>query len=111
MNSTVILLVCISLALLGLGFWAWVLTSSKPVVFYSLMCSTAILFAGYFAATRQQIDLSWALPFLAAMAFAGRGGGMWWRSRKEPLLRLPASLLLCNSLLSLGGAVAAFLSR
>ena len=109
MSPAVILLVAVSLSVLVLSFCAWRLTSSRSVIFNGFFGSGAILFAAWFLANRQQLHLTYVIPFVVAMAFMGRGGALWWRSRKgEATLSLPSTLLLAAAVLSFLGAVAAF---
>lgn len=106
-----ILLIAVSLGTLGLGLQAWRLTSSRSVIFNTLLCSTGLLFAGYSAATPQNLQLSYIIPFLVAMAFGGRAGGLWWRGRtQESELRQPAVIMFGIALLSLVAASAAFVA-
>ena len=109
MTPAVILLIAVSLSVLVLSFCAWRLTSSRSVIFNGFFGSAAILFAAWFLEGRQQLQLACVIPFVVAMAFLGRGGALWWRSRKgEATLRVPSMLLLAAAVLSFVGAVAAY---
>ena len=110
MSSSAILLVIASLVVLALGLQAWRLTSSRSVIFNTLLCSAGLLFAGYFAASKQNVQLSYVIPFLVAMAFSGRAWAFWWRSRQEVDLKWPARLMFIVSAVALSASVPAFLS-
>lgn len=90
-----------SLITLILGVFAWRLTSSRSVVFNTLLSSAGLLFAGHFVETQQNIQLSYVIPFLVFALFAGRAIGFGWRSRAEQELRIPAALLGAVSVLCL----------
>ena len=100
MNTTVFLLSGISLTTLLLGLFTWRLTSSKPIIFYSIFASVAFLLTAYGIATKQAGQLTFIMPFLVTMLLAGRALGVYWRTffKGESELRMPAHLL--------GGAVA-----
>ena len=114
MNPTVILLSCISFASLALGFYAWKLTSSRSIIFNTLVGSFGLLLAAYLIAqkipvTEPKHNATFIIPFFVTMLFLGRGGGLWWRARKkEPELGLVAVLLLVMGVLALVGTIAAF---
>jgi len=114
MNPTVILLSCISFAALALGFYAWKLTSSRSIIFNSLIGSFGLLLSAYLITENIPVNepkhqAIWVIPFFVTMLFLGRGGGIWWRARKkEPELGLVATLLLIMGFLALIGTVAAF---
>ena len=105
-----IILTAASLAVLILGFQAWRLTTSRSVIFNTLLCSTGLLFAGCFAASGQNLQLSYVIPFLAAMAFGGRAAALGWRSRRETELKSPAALMFVVALVALTAALPAFFS-
>jgi hypothetical protein len=112
MSPIIIILSAVSLAILVLGLVAWRLTSSRSVIFNTLLCSAGMLFAAYFAATKQNLQLTYIIPFFVAMAFAGRGGALWWRARRgETELQTPASILFGIALLALTATIAAFSAR
>src|SRR5437879_520842 len=114
MNSVITLLICISFLALALGFYAWKLTSSRSIIFNTLLGSFGLLLAAYLIAqkipaTEPKHNATFIIPFFVTMLFLGRGGGLWWRSRKkDPQLRLVAVLQLLAGILSLVGTVAAF---
>lgn len=110
MTFTVVLLLTISLATLVAGFFAWRMTSSRPLLLNILFSSAAILIAAGYAGSRHNLQMSFIMPFLAAMLIAGRGGAFFIRSRRaEPELRAPSLMLLGTAGFALIGAVAAFL--
>lgn len=111
MPPITIFLAAVSLATLGLGLRAWVLTSSRSVIFNTMLCSAGLLFAGYFSATKENVQLSYIIPFFVAMAFTGRAGALWWRARRlEADLLKPALILFGIAFLALGAASAAFVA-
>src|SRR2546427_13186986 len=108
MNSVAILLICISFAVLALGFSAWKLTSSRSIILNTLLGSMGLLLSAYLVAIKipasdPKHQATFIIPFFVTMLFGGRGGGLWWRSRKEPELRRVAVLLLAIAGLSLVG--------
>ncbi|MEO6788752.1 MAG: hypothetical protein ABI318_21735 [Chthoniobacteraceae bacterium] len=115
MNPVVILLICISFVVLALGFYAWKLTSSRSIIFNALLGSFGLLLAAYLIASKIPVNepkhnATFIIPFFVTMLFLGRGGGLWWRSRKkERELRLVAVLLLLSGVLALVGTIAAFM--
>jgi len=114
MNPTVILLICISFTALALGFYAWKLTSSRSIVFNTLVGSFGLLLSAYLITqkipvTEPKHQAIFVVPFFVTMLFLGRGLGLWWRSRtKERELRLVAVLMLIMGALALVGTIAAF---
>lgn len=109
MPPVTIFLIVVSFAVLVLGLIAWRLTSSRSVMFNTLLSSTGLLFAGYFAAAATNVQLSYIIPFLIGMAFGGRGAALWWRGRRgEKELALPATILIAVGVLALGAAVTVF---
>lgn len=110
MHIVTTLLLAVSLGTLALGVEAWRLTSSRSVIFNTLLGSAGLLFASYFFATGQNLPLSYVLPFFVAMIFAGRAGGLWWRGReKEHELQRPAVIMFVIAALALGAASAAYI--
>jgi len=114
MNSVIILLICISFASLTLGFFAWKITSSRSIIFNTLLGSFGLLLSAYLITqkipvTEPKHQAIFVIPFFVTMLFLGRGLGLWWRSRgKEPELRTAAVLLLVMGVLALVGTIAAF---
>lgn len=110
MSSTAILLIVVSFLVLVLSFLAWRLISSRAVIFFGLLGSAAILFAAYFAAKHdlRNQPLTYAIPFFVAMAFGGRGIGLFLRVKKEPELKMPALCLFGAGATAAVGAVVAF---
>ncbi len=104
------LLIAVSLVLLALGFYAWRLTNSRGLIMNSMFASFGLLYAAYEAMARNRPEWAFVLPFFATMLFGGRAAGMWWRSRKEKQLRLPARMLCTGAALSLVAAITAYLS-
>ena len=110
MNPTVILLIVVSLAVLLLGCYLWRLTSSRSIMLNTIFGSASMMLAAYHAATHQRMEWAVMLPFFTTMLFGGRAVGIWWRSRKEADLRLPAQLMTGVAALSLTATVSAYLS-
>lgn len=110
MNIASVLLVLISLATLLLGYFAWALTSSRPLIVNMLFASAAYLIAAYALATRDPGELKFVIPFFATMLLAGRAFGSYWRAffKGEPELRTPSHLVGVAALLSGAGAVIAY---
>jgi|GEM_PF-1869650 len=113
MNTTVLLLSGISLGTLLLGLLTWRLTSSKPIVFYSVFASAAFLLAAYGIATKQQGQLTVIMPFLVTMLLAGRALGVYWRTffKGESELRVPAHLLGSSVAICTLGTCLAFFNQ
>jgi hypothetical protein len=108
MTPTTIFMLLSSLVTIFAGGWAWHLTSSRSVLLNTVFGSTALLAAAYQAAARTQPDWAIILPFFCTMLFGGRFVGLWWRSRKEAELRLPAQLIGSVAVLALTATVMAW---
>jgi hypothetical protein len=105
-----VILIVVSLALLGLGAYAWRLTNSRAIMVNGVFSSFSLLYAAFEAQVRHRPEWSFVLPFFATMLLGGRAFGLWWRSRREKALQLPAQLLWTGSALSLGAAVSAYIA-
>jgi hypothetical protein len=96
-----ITLIAVSLALLGIGFWLWRLTSNRTVIMNTMFGSMGMLFAAHHALARVETQWAVILPFFATMLYGGRAVGTWWRSRREPELVRPAQALWAATALAL----------
>jgi len=76
----------------------------------TLAGSGALLLAAYLCAAPTRPEAAFVIPFLVAMLFAGWGLAVFWRSRKEPLLGLPSTLMLTNAAAALLASFAAYSS-
>jgi len=112
MTTPAILLSLISFATLLLGIYAWQLTSSRPLIVNMLFASAAFLIAAYAIVIKQPGELRFVIPFLASMLIAGRAVGTYWRVfvKGETALRVPSHLVGAAALLSIAGAVVAFVN-
>jgi hypothetical protein len=113
MNSTALVLIAVSLAVLVLSFLAWRLTTSRSIIFNGLLGSVAILLAAYFASTRdaRNLQLTFMIPLVISMAFDGRAIGLFMRIKNEPELKTPAFLLLAAGAVAMVGFAAAFVTK
>lgn len=100
-----------AIALLVLGAWTYQLTSRKGMIITTFFGSFGLLFAAHQLHVTPANDWPVILPFFSAMVFGGRGCAMWWRSRKEKELRLPALLLLIGTCAALVATFAAILNH
>jgi hypothetical protein len=80
-----------------LGFQAWRLTNSRAVFLNTVVGSGGLLLAGFQCLASSKAETAYVIPFLVAMLFAGWGLAILWRSRKEPLLGLPSTLMLTSA--------------
>jgi hypothetical protein len=110
MNTTTILLLVISLAVLLLGCYLWRLTSSRSILLNTIFGSICMLLAAYHCAMHSHLDRAVMLPFFTTMLIGGRAIGIWWRSRKETELRFPAQLLTGVAALSLTATVSVYMN-
>ena len=110
MHTTVVLLLMASFAVFLLSLLSWRLTSSRSVIFNGLLGSVAMLFAAYFAVTRDQRNafLVYVIPLFVGLALVGRCVGLLIRGKKEPELKLPAYYLLAAGMISLAVCVVAY---
>jgi peptidoglycan/LPS O-acetylase OafA/YrhL len=99
----------VSLATLVMGLFAWRLTSSRSVVFNTVLGSAGLLLAAYLVQSHQSMELSYIIPFLVFALFGGRAIGLGWRSRKEQDLRSAATLLGAVSIICLTLASVTFM--
>lgn len=111
MDPITILFLVVSLTLLVLGAWSYQLTSSKGMIITTFFGSFGLLFAAHQLHATPVNDWPVILPFFSAMVFGGRGFAMWWRSRKEKELRLPARLLFAGACAAMVATVAAILNH
>ena len=113
MKPIVVLLLIASFGVLVLSLLSWRLTSSRSVIFNGLLGSIALIFAAYFAVTREErnLFLIYTIPFVVGMALMGRWLGLWMRVKTEPDLKLPAIYLLAAGVLSSVVSVAAFITK
>ena len=63
----------------------------------TIVGSGGLLLAGLQCLASSKAETAWVIPFLVAMLFAGWGLAILWRSRKEPLLGLPSTLMLTSA--------------
>jgi len=112
MTTPTIFLLLISFSTLLLGLFAWQLTSSRPLIVNMLFGSAAFLIAAYALAIKHPGELGFVIPFLAAMLLAGRALGTYWRAfvKGETALRVPSHLVGAAAVLSIAGAVVAFVN-
>lgn len=110
MNPISILLLVISITVLLVGGYLWRLTSSRSALLNTIFGSACMLLAALHVATHHKMEWALMLPFFATMLFGGRAIGMWWRSRKEMDLRLPAQLLFAVTALSLTATVSVYMA-
>ncbi len=111
MNSLSILLAASSLLVLVLGFFAWQLTSSRPMLGSVIFGSSGFLLAAYYAISHRNTQMIFIIPFFITMIFGGRAVAIFTRSlRGEKELRLPSTLLLGATTVSVAASVAAYLS-
>jgi len=77
-----------------------------------LFGSAAFLIAAYGLASKQPGELRFIVPFLASMLIAGRAFGTYWRAflKGEAALKVPSHLIGVAALLSMAGAVVAFVN-
>jgi hypothetical protein len=109
-NYPSIIAVIASLITLLLGFQSWRLTSSKSVFMNTLVGSGGLLLAAYLCAAPTRAEAAFVIPFLIAMLFAGWGLAVLWRSRREPPLGLPSTLMLTIAAAALFASFAAYSS-
>lgn len=110
MNYPSIVSVLASLFTLLLGFQAWRLTSSRSVFLNTVVGSAGLLLAGFQSLASSKAETTYVIPFLVAMLFAGWGFAVLWRSRKEPVLGLPSTLMLTSAAAALFASFTAYSS-
>jgi hypothetical protein len=113
MNTSVILLSCISFGTLLLGLFAWQLTSSKPLILNILFASAAFLISAYGISIKHPGQLTFVMPFLVTMLIAGRALGIYWRTffKGEHDLSVPAHLMGSATAICVVGTYVAFLNQ
>ena len=110
-NPLAILLLSSSLLVLVLGFFAWRLTSSRPMLGSVVFGSFGFLLAAYYAVSHRNSQMIFIIPFFVTMIFGGRALAIFTRSlRGERELRLPSTLLIGTTTVSVAASVAAYLS-
>ena len=91
----VISMLVISFLTLVATFFAWRETSSRPSALNGVFASlTLLISARILLSGEAKPEMAVGLPLLAGMLLLGRGLGTWWRSKKEPNLKLPGMLWL-----------------
>lgn len=93
MSHITIFLLFVSLSILLLGTYLWRITSNRSVFMNTMFGTISMLLAAYHTATHRQMEWAIMLPFFTTMLFGGRAMGVWWRSRKDAELRLPAEIM------------------
>jgi hypothetical protein len=76
----------------------------------TLVGSGGLLLAAYLCAAPTRPEAAFVIPFLIAMLFAGWGLAVLWRSRREPPLGLPSTLMLTIAATALFASFAAYSS-
>ena len=94
-----------------LGFQAWRLTSSKAIRLNTFIGTLALGYAAYWAGKPSGSQTAAIIAFFVAMIFGGRALGFVVRSRRDPDLRLPSTLLFTVAGTSLLAALAVLLWR
>ena len=110
MTPTVLILLAVSLGVLLLGGYLWLLTSSRSIVLNTLIGTVCMMFAASHTSTHQAVEWAIILPFFTAMLFGGRAAGTWVRSRKNAELRLPAQIMAGVAALTLTSAFMAYIT-
>jgi uncharacterized membrane protein (UPF0136 family) len=100
----------VSLFTLVATFFIWRDTTSRPSLINGVFASLALLITARLVSAHTNPDMAVGLPILAGMLLLGRGMGTWWRARKEPALKHPATLWLFAGAGSLGVAAAIYYS-
>ena len=108
MTPTVFILLAASLGVLLLGTYLWRLTSNRTAFVHTMFGTVCMMLAAYHAATGRGVEWAITLPFFTAMLFGGRALGVWWRSRKETELQLPAQLMGAVAGLALTASLTAY---
>ncbi len=111
MNSLSILLSISSLVVLVLGFFAWHLTSSRSLFGSVIFGTFGFMLAAFYAASHRNTQMIFVFPFFITMIFGGRAFAILVRSlRGEKELRLPSTLLIGATTVSLAASLAAYFS-
>ena len=76
----------------------------------TMVGSGGLLLAAYLCAAPTRVEAAFVIPFLIAMLFAGWGLAVLWRSRTQPLLALPSSLMLTIAAAALFASFTAYTS-
>jgi hypothetical protein len=111
MNSLSILLSASSLVVLVLGFFAWHQTSSRSMLGSVIFGTVGFMLAAFYAASNRNTQMIFVFPFFITMILGGRGIAIFIRSlRGEKELRLPSTLLLGATMVSVVATISAYLS-
>ncbi len=111
MPTASIVLVASSLIVLVFGFYAWRLTSSRPLIINILLSSAFLLISAYAMTDKSKHDFGFMLAFFATMLCGGRAVAYLWRSRKETELWLPGLCVSAVTVAALIGTIAAYQAR
>ena len=111
MNTLSTILAISSLLVLVLGFYAWQLTSSRPMLGTVMFGTFGFMLAAYYAVSHRNTQMVFIISFFITMIFGGRAIAIFTRSlRGERELRLPSTLLIGATAVSVAASVAAYLS-
>ena len=108
MTPTVFILLAASLGVLLLGTYIWRITSNRTAFVHTMFGTVCMMLAAYHAASGHRTEWAFTLPFFTTMLFGGRAVGVWWRSRTDASLRLPAQLMGAVAGLALTASLTAY---
>ena len=103
-------MIVVSFLTLVATFFAWRETSSRPAALNGVFASLTLLISARVLATGDATrpEMAVGLPLLAGMLLLGRGLGTWWRSKKEPALKMPGILWLACAVATLSCVVGVY---
>jgi len=110
MTFPIFFLLFTSLAVLLMGGYLWRLTSSRSALLNTIFGSVCMLLAAGHVTSHHRLEWAIILPFFTTMLFGGRFLGIWWRSRKENELRLPAQIMTAVAALALTATITTYAS-